>query len=469
MNSIVNPIMVAFSFNCIIIMVFSNTLDMPAENPYAIKRVHARPILDSRGNPTLEVDTLLSSGALGRRSVASGASIGFFEAHELRDGDPRRYGGKGVLTAVTNVNTEIAKEILGKDARDQKIIDGLLIALDGTDNKKRLGAQAILGVSLSIAMAAANHERLPLYRYLGGEGARVLPVPLMNILNGGVHTNWQTTDFQEFMIAPVGADNFREALRYGAEIYHVLQKILKDKGYSTNVGDERGFAPALKSNQEAIELILQAIDKAGYRAGEDVVMCLDPAASALLKEDGLYHLRREGVALTGTQMIDYYADWIKKYPILSIEDGLAEDDWQTWAEMTKRHGDRIQLVGDDLFVTNVERLKKGVALRAANSILIKLNQIGTLTETQSAIDVAHGAHFSAVVSHRSGETEDTTIAHLAVTKNTGQIKTGAPAGERNIKYNELGRIEEELGSDAEYRGINVFTANRSHTQSRNAV
>lgn len=435
-------------------------LNMPVENPYLIKGVHAREILDSRGNPALEVDTFLNSGAFGRKSIASGASKGLHEAHELRDGDKKRFGGKGMLEAVKNVNTTIANEVIGEDARDQKIIDGLLIQLDPTDNKSRLGAQAILGVSLSVAMAAANHERLPLYRYLGGPNAHVLPVPMLNILNGGVHTNWQTTDIQEFMIAPTGAPNFREALRWSAETYLALKENLKGKGYSTNVGDERGFAPALKSNEEAIELILQAIDMAGYKAGEQIFLCLDTAASALLEEDGLYHLRREGVSFTGAQMIDFYADLIDKYPILSIEDGLAEEDWQNWSQLTARLGRRIQLVGDDIFVTNVQRLRKGIAERTANSILIKLNQIGTLTETNNAIDMAHGADWSAVVSHRSGETEDTTISHLSVAKSTGQIKTGAPAGERNVKYNELLRIEDELGSQAEYSGYSVFRRKR---------
>ncbi len=421
-----------------------------------IEQIVAREILDSRGNPTVEVDVRLEDGAFGRAAVPSGASTGAHEAVELRDGDKHRFYGKGVLKAVQNVNTVIADELDGWDALEQEMIDALLIGLDGTPNKGNLGANAILGVSLAIAHAAAESKKLPLYRYLGGVHAKVLPVPMMNILNGGTHTNWQSTDIQEFMIAPAGATNFAEALRWSADIYQTLKKVLKDKGYSTNVGDEGGFAPALKSNAEAIEVILEAIDKAGYKAGTQIFICLDPAASEFY-EEGKYNLRKEGRVLTGSQMVDFYADLCSKYPIISIEDGLAEDDWDTWTELNKRLGDKIQLVGDDLFVTNVERLKKGIGAQVANSILIKLNQIGTLSETLSAIDMAHRAGWTAVVSHRSGETEDTTIADLVVATNAGQIKTGAPArSERVAKYNQLLRIEEELGDAAEYPGLSAF-------------
>jgi len=413
-------------------------------------------VLDSRGNPTVEVDATLDDGAFGRAIVPSGASTGVHEALELRDGDKKRFGGKGVLTAVANVNTKIFPALKGCDALDQKAIDARLIALDGTPNKSSLGANAILGVSLALAHAAAASRKIPLYRHLGGEQARVLPAPMLNILNGGVHTGWQSTDLQEFMIAPVGAKSFAEGLRWGAEIYQALKKVLKDKGYNTNVGDEGGFAPALKSNAEAIEAILQAIEQAGYKPGSDIFICLDPAASEFF-ENGKYNLRKEGRVMTGAQMIDFYADLCAKYPIVSIEDGLAQDDWETWVQLTARIGNQVQLVGDDLFVTNVERLKKGIAARAGNSILIKLNQIGTLTETIDAIETAHKAGFTAVVSHRSGETEDTTIADLVVGMNTGQIKTGAPArSERVAKYNRLLRIEEELGSQAEYVGKSAF-------------
>lgn len=421
-----------------------------------IEEIVAREILDSRGNPTIEVDVLLDNGSFGRAAVPSGASTGTHEALELRDGDKHRYGGKGVLKAVQNVNTTIAEELVGWDAREQEAIDALLSGLDGTPTKSNLGANAILGVSLAVAKAAAESLQLPLYRYIGGVHARVLPVPLMNILNGGAHTNWQSTDLQEFMIAPTGAESFAEALRWSAEIYQSLKKVLKDKGYSTNVGDEGGFAPALKSNVEAIEVILTAIEKAGYKAGEQVFLCLDSAASELYA-DGKYHLRKEGRSLNGEQMVEFYADWVKKYPILSIEDGLAEDDWDAWVALTKKLGDKIQIVGDDLFVTNVERLQKGLALHAANSILIKLNQIGTLSETLRAIELAHKSGWTTIVSHRSGETEDTTIADLVVAVNAGQIKTGAPArSERVAKYNQLLRIEEELGEAAEYAGLRAF-------------
>ncbi len=421
----------------------------------ALSSLHASEILDSRGNPTIEVQATLDDGASGRAMVPSGASTGVHEALELRDGDKHRFGGKGVLKAVANVNTTIASALKGSDPLDQKSIDARMLALDGTPNKAKLGANAILGVSLAIAHAAAASRKIPLYRHLGADG-RVLPVPMMNILNGGVHTGWQSTDLQEFMVAPVGAKNFAEGLRWGAEVYQALKKVLKDKGYNTNVGDEGGFAPALKSNAEAIELILQAIAQAGYQAGDQIAICLDPAASELY-ENGKYNLRKEGRVLSGAQMIDFYADLCAKYPIISIEDGLAEDDWESWTQLTARLGDRIQLVGDDLFVTNVERLKRGIASRAANSILIKLNQIGTLTETVDAIKTAHASRFTAVVSHRSGETEDTTIADLVVGLNTGQIKTGAPArSERVAKYNRLLQIEEELGSKAEYAGARAF-------------
>lgn len=420
-----------------------------------ISSLHAAEVLDSRGNPTVEVEAKLDDGAVARAMVPSGASTGVHEALELRDGDQHRFGGKGVLKAVANVNTEIASALKGCDPLDQKAIDARMLSLDGTPNKSKLGANAILGVSLAVAHAAAASRKMPLYRHLGAD-ARVLPVPMMNILNGGVHTGWQSTDLQEFMVAPVGAKNFAEGLRWGAEVYQLLKKVLRDKGYNTNVGDEGGFAPALKSNAEAIELILQAIDNAGYKAGEQISICLDPAASELY-ENGKYNLRKEGRVLTGAQMIDFYTDLCAKYPIISIEDGLAEDDWDSWTQITARLGSRVQLVGDDLFVTNVERLKKGIATRAANSILIKLNQIGTLTETIDAIQTAHASRFTAVVSHRSGETEDTTIADLVVALNTGQIKTGAPArSERVAKYNRLLRIEEELGSKAEYAGAKAF-------------
>ena len=424
-----------------------------------IEEIIAREVLDSRGNPTVEVEVKLDDGAFGRAAVPSGASTGTHEALELRDGDKNRYGGKGVLKAVQNVNTVIADELIGWDAREQEALDALLIGLDGTPTKSNLGANAILGVSLAVAHAAAASQRLPLYRYIGGVHARMLPVPMMNILNGGTHTNWQSTDIQEFMVAPTGASSFAEALRWSAEIYQSLKKVLKDKGYSTNVGDEGGFAPALKSNAEAIEVILQAIEKAGYKAGEQVFLCLDTAASELFDaERGKYNLRKEGRVLSGAQMVDFYADLCAGYPIISLEDGLAEDDWETWAILNARLGGKIQLVGDDLFVTNVERLKRGIAERVANSILIKLNQIGTLSETLSAIEMAHRASWTAVVSHRSGETEDTTIADLVVATNAGQIKTGAPArSERVAKYNQLLRIEEELGDAAEYAGRAAFS------------
>jgi enolase len=420
-----------------------------------IEDLIAREILDSRGNPTVEVDVILSGGALGRAAVPSGASTGAHEAVELRDGDKSRFGGKGVLKAVQNVNEVLATELAGWDALDQAGIDEFMRGLDGTANKSNLGANAILGVSLAVAKAAAMAVGLPLYRYLGGVNARVLPVPMMNILNGGKHAV-NSTDFQEFMILPVGAPSFAEALRWGSQVYHQLQKLLHGKKYSTNVGDEGGFAPSLGSNQEAVEVILKAIEQAGFRPGEDIYIGLDPAASELY-QDGLYALKKEGRKLSGAEMVDFYADWVAKYPIISLEDGLAEDDWDNWTLLHQRLGERLQIVGDDLLVTNVERLKLGIARQAANSILIKLNQIGTLTETIAAVEMAKKAHWTAVISHRSGETEDTTIADLAVALNAGQIKTGAPCrSDRVAKYNQLLRIEEELAETAVYPGLGAF-------------
>lgn len=420
-----------------------------------IEDIYAREILDSRGNPTVEVEVLLISGAVGRAAVPSGASTGRHEALELRDGDEKRYGGKGVLKAVENVNEKIAEDLIGWDALDQAGIDAFLVGLDGTPNKSNLGANATLGVSLAVAKAAANALDLPLYRYLGGVGANTLPVPLMNILNGGKHAA-DSTDLQEFMIVPAGASTFSEALRWGAEVYHSLKAVLKEKGYNTNVGDEGGFAPSLGSNQEAIEVILAAIERAGYKAGEDTYIALDPAATEFYAE-GTYHLRKEGRKLTSAQMVDFYAHWAKTYPIISIEDGLAEDDWEGWRLLTQRLGDQIQIVGDDLLVTNVQRLKRAVEEKAANSILIKVNQIGTLSEAIAAVEMARKAGWTQIISHRSGETEDTTIADLAVALNTGQIKTGAPCrSERVAKYNRLLRIEEELGDAATYPGLGAF-------------
>ncbi len=421
----------------------------------AIEEIVAREILDSRGNPTVEVEVLLECGAVGRAAVPSGASTGVHEAVELRDGDPDRYGGKGVLKAVTNVNDVIADEMWGFDALDQVAVDEHLIRLDGTPNKGKLGANAILGVSLATAKAAANAVRLPLYRYIGGASARTLPVPMMNVLNGGKHAT-DGPDLQEFMAMPVGAPSFAEALRWGAEVYHALKKVLKGKGYSTSVGDEGGFAPALKSNEEAVELIIEAVQKAGYEPGKDVFVALDPAASEVF-EDGKYVLKKEGRTLSGEEMVDLYEDWANKYPIISIEDGLDEDDWDSFVLMRQRMGDRVQIMGDDLLVTNVERLKTGIERKAANSILIKLNQIGTLTETLAAIEMAKRAGWTAVVSHRSGETEDTTIADLVVATNAGQIKTGAPCrSDRVAKFNQLIRIEEELGEMATFAGPGAF-------------
>jgi enolase len=421
----------------------------------AIERIQARQILDSRGNPTVEVDVILEDGTRGRAAVPSGASTGAHEALELRDKDAQRFRGKGVLKAVINVNERIAPEIAGLSALDQIYIDQHMIALDGTPNKATLGANAILGVSLAVAHAAAGYLGVPLYRYLGGVSSHVLPVPLMNILNGGRHAE-NSTDLQEFMIAPAGAPSFGEALRWGTEIYHALHSVLHSRGLSTNVGDEGGFAPSLRSNREAVELILEAVTTAGYRAGSDVFIALDPAASEFFK-DGQYVLAREGRSLSPSEMVDFYADWVRQFPIISIEDGLAEDDWDGWRLLTERLGSTVQLVGDDLFVTNVERLRRGIQTGVANSILIKVNQIGTLSETVTTMQTANRASYTAVVSHRSGETEDVTISHLAVATNAGQIKTGAPArGERVAKYNELLRIEEELGKEASYAGKAAF-------------
>lgn len=416
-----------------------------------ISDVYAREILDSRGNPTVEVDVVLTDGTIGRAAVPSGASTGAFEAVELRDGDATRYMGKGVLKAVENVNLLISPEVEGLNPFDQPGLDGLLINLDGTANKGKLGANAILGVSLATAKAAAESLGLPLYQYLGGVNAKELPVPMMNILNGGSHAD-NNVDIQEFMIMPVGASSFAEALRMGTEVYHNLKAVLKEKNLSTSVGDEGGFAPNLKSNEDALLCIVDAIKRAGYIPGEQVGLALDVAASEIY-EDGAYNLASEGLKKTSDEMINYYEGLIERYPIVSIEDGLDEDDWEGWRKMNERLGDRVQLVGDDLFVTNPERLARGIQEKSANSILIKLNQIGTLTETLDAIEMAKRAGYTAVISHRSGETEDVTLAHVAVAVNAGMIKTGAPARtERVAKYNELLRIEEELGEGAVYRG-----------------
>jgi len=422
-----------------------------------IEQVLAREILDSRGNPTVEVEILLEDGAFGRAAVPSGASTGVHEALELRDKDDNRYLGKGVSQAVANINDTIANEILGWDALDQEGLDAYLKQLDGTPNKAKLGANAILGVSLAASKAAAETTMQPLYRYLGGVSARTLPVPMMNILNGGEHTGWQTTDFQEFMVMPVGAPTFKEGLRWGAEIYHHLKKVLNGKGYNTNTGDEGGFAPPLKGgNQEALDVIMEAIQAAGYTPGEQIRIALDPATSELFK-DGNYELPIEKKTLTSDQMVELWAGWCDQYPIISIEDGLAEDDWDGWVTLTQALGEKVQLVGDDLLVTNVERLEKAIELGAGNSILIKLNQIGSLSETIAAIDMAKRAGWTAVTSHRSGETEDVTISDLAVGLNTGQIKTGAPArSDRVAKYNQLLRIEDELGAMAYYPGMKAF-------------
>jgi enolase len=420
-----------------------------------IEEIWAREILDSRGNPTVEVEVILADGSWGRAAVPSGASTGVHEVLEMRDQEPDRYGGKGALQAVENVNTILADELIGEEATDQVAVDRQMIALDGTPNKSRLGANAILGVSLAVAKAAADSVGLPLFRYIGGTDAHFLPVPMMNILNGGKHAT-NSTDLQEFMIVPVGAPTFREALRWGAETYHALKQVLKNKGYGTNVGDEGGFAPSLGSNEEAIEVILQAIENAGYEPGQDIYIALDPAASEIY-EEGAYQLKKEGRQLSGEEMVGFYQDWVQKYPIISIEDGLAEDDWDSWSLMQQRLGDRLQIVGDDLLVTNVERIKKALELRACNSLLCKVNQIGTLSEAIAAVRMAHRAGWTVVVSHRSGETEDATIADLAVALNSGQIKTGAPCrSDRVAKYNQLLRIEEELGEAGIYAGPGAF-------------
>lgn len=428
-----------------------------------IEEIQAREILDSRGNPTIEVDVVLTDGSLGRAAVPSGASTGVHEALELRDGDRGRYGGKGVLTAVENVNGPIADLLLGWDALQQMEIDQALIELDGTRNKSKLGANAILGTSLAVAKAAASFLGQPLYRYIGGVYAHTLPVPMLNILNGGAHTGWQSTDAQEFMIMPLGAESFAEGLRWGSEIYQALKKVLKDRGYTALVGDEGGYAPALKANVEAVEVILEAIEKAGYKAGEQVALALDPAASEFYEEETrTYNLRREGRQLDSGQMVAFWKSWVDQYPIVSLEDGLAQDDWEGWQLLVNELGDRIQIVGDDLLVTNPERVRRAIRDRAANALLVKLNQIGSLTETIEAVETCHRAGWRAVTSHRSGETEDSTIADLAVALNMGQIKTGAPArSDRVAKYNQLLRIEEELGDTATYAGWEALTVRKT--------
>jgi enolase len=424
-----------------------------------IEEIIAREVLDSRGNPTVEVDVRLESGDVGRAIVPSGASTGAFEALELRDGDKARYGGKGVLKAVDNINSIIAEVLTGLDAADQIGIDKELIALDGTETKSKLGANAILGVSLACAKAAAAAVGLPLYRYIGGAHAHTLPVPMMNILNGGKHAQ-DSTDFQEFMVMPVGAENFREALRWGVEIYQSLKKVLHDRSENTNVGDEGGFAPSLPTNEAALEVIMEAIKLAGYTPGEQIMLAMDPAVTELY-QDGKYHLAKERRSLSSAEMVDYWVDIAARYPLISLEDGLAEDDWEGWKLLRQRLGDQVQLVGDDFLVTNVKRLARAIDENAANSILIKLNQIGSLTETLSAIQMAQRAGWTSIVSHRSGETEDVTIADLVVATNSGQIKTGAPARtDRVAKYNQLLRIEEELGEAASYAGRRAFNVRR---------
>jgi len=423
-----------------------------------IESIKGRQILDSRGNPTVEVDVQLLDGSLGRAAVPSGASTGIHEALELRDGDKKKFGGKSVFNAVNNVNSKIFDALVGEDATRQKEIDKILLELDGTANKSKLGANAILGTSLAVAKAAASSLELPLYQYIGGVYAHVLPSPMMNILNGGEHTDWQSTDAQEFMVMPLGAPTYSEALRWGTEIYHTLKSVLKAHGYATLVGDEGGYAPALGSNAEAVEIILEAIEKAGYKAGEQIAIALDPAASEFYEEDtGLYNLRTEGKKLSSAEMVAFWKDWVEKYPIVSIEDGLAQDDWDGWKLMTEELGSKIQIVGDDLLVTNPDRVRKGIKEGACNSLLVKVNQIGSLTETIESVETCHRAGWTAVTSHRSGETEDSTISDLAVALNTGQIKTGAPArSDRVAKYNQLLRIEEELGDMAEYAGWKPF-------------
>ena len=425
-----------------------------------IDRIHAREILDSRGNPTVEADVILASGERGRAAVPSGASTGEHEAVELRDGDAKRYLGKGVLNAVRNVNEVIARELKGMDALDQRAIDRKLLELDGTPNKSKLGANGLLAVSMAAARAAAESQKLSLYRYLGGKEANTLPVPMMNIINGGAHAD-NNVDFQEFMIVPVGAARFSEALRIGAEIFHTLKSVLKKKGYATSVGDEGGFAPNLKSNEEAIETIIEAIAQAGYEAGRDVLLALDPAASEFYDGSVYVFKKSDGRKLSSEQMIAFWKDWAAKYPIISIEDGMAENDWDGWKALTEAIGDRVQLVGDDLFVTNTKFLQKGIDLGVANSILIKVNQIGTLTETLDCIELAKSNGRTAVISHRSGETEDAFIADLAVATNSGQIKTGSLSrSDRTAKYNQLLRIEEELGNAARYPGREAFRQRR---------
>lgn len=423
-----------------------------------IEVVRGIEVLDSRGNPTIEVEVRLSDGNNGRAIVPSGASTGIHEALELRDGDKKRFGGKGVLGAVNNVNSEIAKFLRGKDPLDQGSIDRGLIDMDGTENKSRLGANAILGVSLAVAKAAANSQGHALYRHIGGEKAHILPVPMMNILNGGAHTSWQSTDVQEFMVMPLGASTFREGLRWGTEIYHALKTILKSKGYSTLVGDEGGFAPDLTTNSEAVELIIEAIKEAGLEPGEQVAIALDPAASEFYDENsGTYFLKIEGKQLTSEEMVVFWKNWVERYPIVSIEDGLAQNDWTGWTKLTAELGQKIQIVGDDLLVTNPERVRKAIEMGACNALLVKLNQIGTLTETIEAVHICDQAGWRSVTSHRSGETEDTTIADLVVALNMGQIKTGAPArSDRVAKYNQLLRIEEMLGSSAKYAGWGIL-------------
>lgn len=422
----------------------------------SIELIFAREILDSRGNPTVEVDVELKGGAQGRSGVPSGASTGIYEALELRDGDTDRYDGKGVTKAVNFINGQIAEAVQGMDALEYTAVDRTLIDLDGTSDKSHFGANATLGVSMAVVRAAAHASNAPLYRFLGGTEAVTLPCPMFNVLNGGVHANWQGPDFQEFMICPSGAPNFKEGLRWAAETYHALKKLLKDRGYSVGVGDEGGFAPALKKNEEAVEVILKAIEKAGYKPGEDIVLALDPASSAFY-ENGSYILRTEGRTLSSEEMVGLYAAWVDKYPIVVIEDGLAEDDWDGWKILNKTLGPKVELVGDDLFVTNVERIARGISENAANAVLIKLNQIGTVSETIAAIEMSRKAGWGAMVSHRSGETNDTFIADFTVAMGTGHLKTGAPCrGERIEKYNQLLRIEEELGKNALYAGRAAF-------------
>jgi enolase len=418
----------------------------------SIEHVLGREVLDSRGNPTIEVEVFLATGAHGRAMVPSGASTGRFEAVELRDGDDGRFAGKGVLDAVDNVNGEIRESIMGLEGLDQRLVDGEMLSLDGSDDKHRLGANAILGTSLAVARAGADELELPLYRYVGGVNAHVLPVPMMNVVNGGVHAD-NNIDLQEFMIMPVGAASFSEALRWGVETYHVLKQLLNERGLSTAVGDEGGFAPDLASNEEAVRVLVEAVERAGYAPGGQIAIALDPATSEIFR-DGRYDLAGEGRQLTPEQLVEYWVDLCDRYPIVSIEDGMAEEDWDGWAMLTRALDDRVQLVGDDLFVTNVERLQRGIDRKVANAILIKVNQIGTLTETLETVDLAHRSAYRAVMSHRSGETEDSTIADLAVATNCGQIKTGAPArSDRVAKYNQLLRIEHDLGETAAFRGL----------------